>query len=71
MLISLTSSENQDIRAGCRHLWKGNTMAESWVSVEKASDCIGVAKDSVYLCIEAKGLLAHQLDDSGNLGFER
>ena len=34
---------------------------ESWVSVEAVADHLGVAKDSVYRWIDAKGLPAHRV----------
>lgn len=37
------------------------TSAEPWVSVEDVALHIGVAKDSVYRWIDAKGLPAHRI----------
>lgn len=36
-------------------------MPEHWVSVDEVAEHLGVAKDSVYRWIEAKGLPAHKL----------
>ncbi len=36
-------------------------MPEPWVSVEEVATHLGVAKDSVYRWIEAKGLPAHRV----------
>jgi len=36
-------------------------MPEPWVSVDKVASHLGVAKDSVYRWIEAKGLPAHRV----------
>jgi excisionase family DNA binding protein len=36
-------------------------MAEPWVSVEDVAAHLGVAKDSVYRWIDAKGLPAHKI----------
>lgn len=39
----------------------GRTMPEPWVSVDMVASHLGVAKDSVYRWIEAKGLPAHRV----------
>ncbi len=36
-------------------------MPEPWVSVDEVASHLGVAKDSVYRWIEAKGLPAHRV----------
>ena len=36
-------------------------MTEPWVSVEEVAKHLGVAKDSVYRWIEARGLPAHKI----------
>jgi len=36
-------------------------MPEPWVSVEEVASHLGVAKESVYRWIEAKGLPAHRV----------
>lgn len=36
-------------------------MPEPWVSVDDVANHLGVAKDSVYRWIEAKGLPAHRV----------
>jgi len=36
-------------------------MPEPWVSVDEVAGHLGVAKDSVYRWIEAKGLPAHRV----------
>lgn len=38
-----------------------STTAEPWVSVDAVAAHIGVAKDSVYRWIDAKGLPAHRV----------
>lgn len=38
-----------------------STTAEPWVSVDSVAAHIGVAKDSVYRWIDAKGLPAHRV----------
>lgn len=38
-----------------------STTAEPWVSVDDVAAHIGIAKDSVYLWIDAKGLPAHRV----------
>ena len=37
------------------------SVAEPWVSVDEVARHLGVAKDSVYRWIEAKGLPAHRI----------
>ena len=40
---------------------EGGTMREPWVSVDEVAKHLGVAKDTVYRWIEAKGLPAHRI----------